>query len=322
VTTTLQPERGTSTGVPGGQKRRSPADRSRRRRRATSASLTGWGFIAPATIFVVGLAFFPAVWAFVLSRKKTNLITPATDVGWNNYQLMLKDPGLRDAVMHTLFFTAVFVPVSIIVGMLLAIALNQRIRLTGFYRTCIFVPFVASAAATGILANFVFDPNFGVANNILRVVGLPKQEFLESPTQAMLVLVIIALWGSIGFNVVVYLAALQDIPRDVVEAAVMDGANRMQVFRHVTLPALGPVTVFTTIWQVITALQLFDLVYTTTRGQPLDSTITIVYYIYRMAFELLKYGYGSAIAYGLFAVTMLITLLMVWYSRKTKVEAF
>ena len=297
-------------------------ERRRRAKRRVSSSLTGWSFIAPATILVVGLALFPAGWAFLLSRKKTNLITPSTDVGWHNYQLMMQDPGLRDAVMHTLFFTAVFVPVSIIVGMVLAIALNQRIRLTGFYRTCIFVPFVASAAATGILANFVFDPNFGLANNDLRVVGLPSQKFLESPTQAMLVLVIIALWGSIGFNVVVYLAALQDIPTDVVEAALMDGANRMQVFRHVTMPALGPVTVFTTIWQVITALQLFDLVYTTTKGQPLDSTVTIVYYIYRQAFELLHHGYGSAVAYGLFAVTMLITLVMVVYSRKTKIEAF
>jgi multiple sugar transport system permease protein len=297
-------------------------ERRRRMKRRTSASLTGWSFIAPATLLVVGLAIFPAVWAFVLSRKKTNLIAPASDVGWNNYELMLKDPGLRDAVMHTLFFTAVFVPVSILVGMVLAIALNQKIRLTGFYRTCIFVPFVASAAATGILANFVFDPTFGLANNALRVAGLPQQKFLESPTQAMVVLVIIALWGSIGFNVVVYLAALQDIPRDVVEAALMDGANRRQVFVNVTMPALGPVTVFTTIWQVITALQLFDLVYTTTKGQPLDSTVTIVYYLYRQAFELLHYGYGSAVAYGLFAVTMLITLVMVWYSRKSKVEAF
>jgi multiple sugar transport system permease protein len=319
VTTLAAPERPTAAPSDAERQRR---ERSRRRRRSLNGGLTGWGFIAPATIIVVGLAFFPALWAFLLSTKKTNLITPSRPVGAANYQLMLEDPGLRDAVMHTLLFTAVFVPTSIIVGMLLAIALNQHIRLTGFYRTCIFVPFVASAAATGILANFVFDPNFGLANNVLRVLHVPRQEFLESPTQAMLVLVIIALWGSIGFNVVVYLAALQDIPKDVVEAAVMDGANRGQVFRHVTLPALGPVTVFTTIWQIITALQLFDLVYTTTKGQPLDSTVTIVYYIYRMAFELLKYGYGSAIAYGLFLITMLITLVMVWYSRKSKVEAF
>jgi len=286
------------------------------------SNLTGWAFVAPATLLVIGLAIFPAVWAFLLSLQKTDLITPAKNVGLGNYADMLKDPYAAHAVWHTLFFTAVFVPASIIIGLLLAIALNQRIRLTGFYRTAIFVPFVASAAATGILANFVFDPRFGVANNLLRVVGVPPQGFLESRTQAMLVLVVIALWGSIGFNVVIYLAALQDIPRDVVEAAWMDGAGKRQVFWHVTVPSLMPVTVFVTVWQVITGLQLFDLVYTTTRGGPLDTTVTIVYYIYDVAFHRTHFGYGSAVAYGLFTVTMFITLFMVWYSRHTKVEAF
>jgi multiple sugar transport system permease protein len=296
--------------------------RSARTKKRMRNNLTGWAFIAPATILVVGLAIFPAVWAFLLSLQKTNLITPPKNVGLGNYQTMMSDPYALHAVWHTLFFTAVFVPSSIIIGLLLAIALNQRIRFKGFYRTAIFVPFVASAAATGILANFVFDPTFGAANNVLRVLGIPPQGFLESRSQAMLVIVIIALWGSIGFNVVVYLAALQDIPHDVVEAAWMDGANTRQVFWHVTVPALMPVTVFVTVWQIITGLQLFDLVYTTTRGGPLDTTQTIVYYIYNVAFQRTHFGYGSAVAYGLFAVTMLITAFMIWYSRRTKIDAF
>jgi len=292
------------------------------RRRFWLDQLTGWSFVLPASALVVGLAVFPAGWAFLISRQKTDLISPATDVGWANYQLMLDDPGVYEAVQHTLFFAALFVPTSIVAGIVLAVALNREIRFQWFYRTCIFVPFVASAAATGILANFVFDPNFGVANNVLRVLGVPKQGFLEDTGQAMLVLVIITLWGSIGFNVVIYLAALQDVSQDIVEAAIVDGANRWQVFRHVTLPELRPVTVFTAVWQMITALQLFDIVYTTTKGQPLDSTVTIVYYLYRQAFELFRYGYGSAIAYGVFAVTMVLTILMILYSRRAKVEAF
>jgi multiple sugar transport system permease protein len=225
-------------------------------------------------------------------------------------------------VQHTLFFAALFVPISIVAGIVLAVALNRDIRFQWFYRTCIFVPFVASAAATGILANFVFDPNFGVANNVLRVFGLPEQGFLEDPGQAMVVLVVITLWGSIGFNVVIYLAALQDVSTDIVEAAIVDGANPWQVFRNVTLPELRPVTVFTAVWQMITALQLFDIIYTTTKGQPLDSTVTIVYYLWRQAFQLFHYGYGSAIAYGVFAVTMVLTIVMILYSRRAKVEAF
>ena len=115
------------------------------------------------------------------------------------------------------------------------------------------MPFVASAAATGILANFVFDPDFGLANNALAVLGLPQQGFLPTPHQAMLVLVVISLWGSIGFNVVVYLAALQDVSHDIVEAAIVDGASGWQVFRYVIVPELRPVTVFIAVWQTITA---------------------------------------------------------------------
>ncbi len=299
-----------------------PPPAAGRRRRYWLDQLTGWAFVLPATALVVGLAIFPAGWAFVISRQKTNLIAPATDAGWSNYELMLEDPGVRDAVQHTLFFAALFVPISIVAGIVLAVALNRDIRFQWFYRTCIFVPFVASAAATGILANFVFDPNFGVANNVLRVLGLPDQGFLEDPGQAMVVLVVITLWGSIGFNVVIYLAALQDVSTDIVEAAIVDGASAWGVFRHVTLPELRPVTVFTAVWQMITALQLFDIVYTTTKGQPLDSTVTIVYYLYRQAFQLFRYGYGSAIAYGVFAVTMVLTIVMILYSRRAKVEAF
>lgn len=284
--------------------------------------LTGWGFVLPASLVVVGLSIFPAGWAFVISRQKTDLITPAEGVGWDNYRRILDDPNALDAARHTLYFTMLFVPTSVLAGILLAVALNRPLRLQWFYRTCIFVPFVASAAATGILANFVFDPHFGIANNLLRVLGLPRQGFLEAPGQALGVLVLIALWGSIGFNVVIYLAALQSIPHDVVEAAIVDGAGPISVFRYVTMPELAPVTVFVTIWQTITALQLFDLVYTTTKGQPGDATVTIVYYLYRQAFELFHAGYGSALAYCVFAVTLAFTALLVWYSRRTGTEAF
>ncbi len=293
-----------------------------RTRQAAGRSLTGWSFVAPATVIVVGLAIFPAAWAFLISRQKWNGISPPKDIGWTNYQNMLTDPDLASAVRNTVLFTVLFVPASVILGLLIAIALNQRIRLVGFYRTAIFVPFVASAAATGILANYVFDPQYGVINAALRALGLPEQQFLQSTTQVLPVLVVVSLWGSIGFCVVVYLAALQDVPKELVEAAVVDGANRRQVFRHITLPELTPVTVFTAVWQTITALQLFDLVFTTTRGGPLGASTTVVYFIYEQAFRLQRYGYGSAVSYGLFAVTILITVGMVLYARRRNMEAF
>ncbi|MEV4702765.1 sugar ABC transporter permease [Actinoplanes sp. NPDC049316] len=293
-----------------------------RRGRALRRNLTGWGFAGPATLLVVGLSLFPAVWAFFISRTKWNGIAPATGIGWRNYERIVQDPDAAAAAQHTLVLTVLFVPGSILMGMLIAVALNQRIRLIGFYRTCIFVPYVASAAATGILASFVFNPQFGAANEALRRLGLPTQQFLENPAQALLVICIIALWGEVGFCAVVYLAALQDIPKELVEAAVVDGASRWRVFRHITLPELRPVTVFTAIWQTITAMQLFDLIYTTTRGGPMNSTQTVVYYIYELAFQTQRLGYGAAVAYLLFAVTMLLTLGVIWYSRRSGSEAF
>jgi multiple sugar transport system permease protein len=297
-------------------------DRAARRRRRLIGDLTGWGFAGPATLVVLGLSIFPAVWAFLISRQKWNGIAPPKDLGWTNYERLAQDPDLLDAVNHTVVFTALFVPGSLVLGLLIAMALNQPIRLIGFYRTCIFVPFVASAAATGILATFVFNPQFGIANAALRAVGIPPQQFLESPTGVLPVLVVVSLWSSVGFVVVIYLAALQDIPKDLVEAAICDGARPRQVLRHVTLPQLTPVTVFTAIWQTITALQLFDLIFTTTRGGPLGASTTVVYFVYRQAFQLYSYGYASAVAYGLFVVTMLLTLGMVVYARRRNMEAF
>jgi multiple sugar transport system permease protein len=297
--------------------------RSRSRRgRAARRSLTGWAFAAPATIIVVGLSIFPAVWAFFISLTKWNGIAPSLNIGFRNYQRIAEDSDAAAAAQHTLVLTVIFVPASILLGILIAVALNQKIRLIGFYRTCIFVPYVASAAATGILASFVFNPQFGAANELLRRIGLPEQQFLESPKEALLVIVLIALWGEVGFTTVVYLAALQDIPKELVEAAVVDGAGRWRVFRHITLPELRPVTVFTAIWQTITAMQMFDLIFTTTRGGPLNSTQTVVYYIYELAFQTQRLGYGAAMAYLLFAVTMLLTVGVIWDSRRSGAEAF
>jgi multiple sugar transport system permease protein len=192
----------------------------------------------------------------------------------------------------------------------------------GFYRTAIFVPFVASAASTGILSTYLFSPQFGLVNNVLRVLHLPQQGWLDDPHQAMLVIAIMSLWGSAAFTTVIYLAALQDIPSELIEAARIDGARPWQAFWRVIWPQLAPVTVFVTIWQTIQAVQLFDLVYTTTRGGPLDATKTIVYFLYDKAFHELQFGYGSAAAYGLFAVTLLITIVVVVYSRRKGLEAF
>lgn len=300
------------------------AARKRRVRRVIGlkSAVTGWGFVAPATIIILGLSIFPAVWAFILSFQSWDGFSQATWVGGANYAQLITDSDFWTAVWNTFGYTVLFVPASVLLGLFLAVALNRRIRLMGFYRTAIFVPFVASAASTGILSTYLFSPQFGLVNNVLRVLHLPQQGWLDDPHQAMLVIAIMSLWGSAAFTTVIYLAALQDVPSELVEAARIDGANSWQAFWRVIWPQLTPVTVFVTIWQMIEAVQLFDLVYTTTRGGPLDATTTIVYFLYQKAFSALQFGYGSAAAYVLFIVTLAITIGVVIYSRRRGMEAF
>lgn len=285
-------------------------------------TLTGWLFVGPATIIVLGLSIFPAAWALLLSFQKWDGFSEAKFVGVDNYTKLATDSDFFDSVIHTAIYTALFVPMSVLAGLFLAVALNRRIRFVGFYRTAIFVPFVASAASTGILSTYLFNPQFGLANTVLRAVGLPEQKWLEDPAQAMVVIAIMSLWGQAAFTTVIYLAALQDVPGELIEAARLDGANPWQTFWSVVWPQLAPVTVFTTVWQVIGSIQLFDLVFTSTRGGPLDSTKTIVYFLYEEAFKSLKFGYGSAVAYVLFAATLLITIILVVYARRRGLQAF
>jgi multiple sugar transport system permease protein len=291
-------------------------------RRGLRDNLTGWLFVGPATVIVLGLSIFPAIWAFLLSFQQWDGFQPAVFVGGDNYAELAADDEFWDAVVHTGVYTLLFVPASVLAGLFLAVALNRKIRFIGFYRTAIFVPFVASAAATGILASYLFNPQFGLVNNVLRVVGLPQQGWLEDGNQAMVVIAIMSLWGQAAFTTVIYLAALQDMPGELLEAARLDGASGWQTFWSIVWPQLAPVTVFATIWQTVGALQLFDLVYTTTRGGPLEVTQTIVYLLYEKAFRQLEFGYGSAIAYVLFAATLLVTIFVVIYSRRRGLEAF
>ncbi|MGW2782677.1 carbohydrate ABC transporter permease [Streptomyces populi] len=281
------------------------AARRAARRRGRRESATAWAFISPAVVVILGLSIVPVVWSLLLSFRADDLVTPGRWVGLDNYRALAQDPGFRTAVGNTLLYSALYVPLSLAGGLALALALNRRIRFIGLYRTLVFVPFVVSATAQGVLFSFILDPEFGVANSLLHQVGLSPQGFLTDPDQAIYLLVLISLWSGVGFCVVVYLAALQDVPPELVEAARIDGAGRARVLRHIVLPTLTPVTVFLLLWQLITALQVFDLIYVTTKGGPLGSTGVVVYFVWQQAFQMFTAGYGAAAAYVL-AVALLV----------------
>jgi multiple sugar transport system permease protein len=278
------------------------------RRAMTSDHVVGWAFASPAVLLIVVFGLIPIAWSALLSFQKTNLLSPPQWVGLANYRALPKDPYFAQSMVHSAIYTVLFVPLSVAGGLLTAIALNRPIRGIRVYRTAVFVPVVVSTIATVIIFLWVFDPNFGLANWLLAKVGLGPFAFFTSSNGALYSIVAMTVWGWIGFNVIVYLAALQGIPRELVEAAEIDGAGNWGIFRNVTLPLLGPVTLFLVVWSSINALQLFDEVYLATNGGPGTATYVPVFYLYKLAFQQGIAGYAAAIAYVLFAVILVLTV--------------
>lgn len=278
-----------------------------------------WGFVLPAVVIILGLSIVPMIWSLILSMQSSDLVTPAQWVGLANYRVLAQDPNFRSACVHTLVYTALFVPLSIAGGLGLAVMLNRRIRFIGVYRTLVFVPFVISAAAQGVLFSFIFDAHFGIANAVLSWFGIAPQGFFADSNQALPLLVLIGLWSGLGFCVVVYLAGLQDIQQELLEAAAIDGARSWATFRYVVWPALRPITVFLAIWNTLQALQVFDLVFVTTRGGPLESTTVIVFFVWNQAFQLFTAGYAAAAAYVL-AFSLLIVSIGLRFARRHHTE--
>ncbi|MFJ5684163.1 carbohydrate ABC transporter permease [Streptomyces sp. NPDC093099] len=295
---------GPRDAAPGATGKRPRPGAARRWLRGETA--TAWAFVSPSVLIILGLSVIPVAWSLLLSFQADDLVTPSRWVGLGNYHALVQDPHFSQAVRNTLLYTVLYVPLSIGLGLLLALVLNQRIRLVGVYRTLMFVPFVISATAQGVLFSFILDPEFGAANSVLHKLGISSQGFLSDPGQSLLILVAISLWSGTGFCVVVTLAALQDVSPSLIEAARLDGAGRGHLLRHVILPALTPVIVFLLLWQTINALQVFDLVYVTTKGGPLGSTTVIVYFIWEQAFKNFTAGYGAAAAYALALALLLV----------------
>jgi multiple sugar transport system permease protein len=259
-------------------------------------------------IGVFGL--LPILWSLLLSFQKSDLLTPQTPwVGLTNYKQIPGDSTFRLAIEHTIVYTALFVPATMLVGLVIAGALNRKVRGISIYRTAAYVTMAVSTINEAIIFMWLFDPSFGVVNSVLHAVGLPQQQFLSDPNEALYVIVAMTVWGWTGFAVVIYLAALQGVPEELLEAAAIDGAKPFTRFRTITLPLLSPASLFLAVWLSINALQLFDEVYLTTRGGPLHSTTVIVYYLFDQAFQQFNAGYAAALAYVLFMVILVITFI-------------
>ena len=287
------------------------------RRVIGSEHLAGWAFVTPGVAIIALFGMAPIIWSALMSFQRNNLLSPSTPfTGLANYRQMVHDPIVAQAIQHTLIYTALFVPGTMAVGLFLAVAMNRKIRFIAFYRTAAYATMAISTISEAIVFIWLFDPSYGVVNDFLGKVGIPPQQFLNSPSEALYVIVIMTIWGWTGFAVVIYLAALQGVPQMLLEAAAIDGAGPWRTFRRITLPLLSPASLFLAVWLTINAMQLFDEVYLSTQGGPLNATTVLVYYLYNQAFQQFNFGYASAIAYFLFLVIIVVTVIQFRVGRR------
>ena len=281
-----------------------------------SEHTAGWAFVLPAVLLIVGFGLIPIGWSLLLSFQSSDFVSPPKWVGLANYQALRHDPDFRAAIVRTLEYTAIFVPTVVLGGLGVAVLLNAKVRFISVYRTAFFVPVACSTVATAIIFNWLLEPTFGLVNWVLGWFSLGPYGFFQDPNQALFSVVLMTSWGWIGFNAIIYLAALQGIPSELREAAEIDGAGPFVTFWRVVWPLLGPATLLLVVWSSINALQLFDEIYVSTRGGPLQATTVVVYYLYEQAFRFFSAGYGAAIAYVLFVAILLLTLLQLWVGRR------
>lgn len=270
---------------------------------------TGYLFVLPFVASIGIFIFAAAVYVFYLSFTSFDLFSAPQWVGLKNYAKVLEEPIVRRALFNVTYYTVVVVPVQTFVAILLAVLLNRKMRGITLFRTAYFMPTVTSSVAASLLFMWLFLRQ-GVVNYVLSVLHLPSDiGWLENPATALPAVMILAIWGTVPQFMVIFLAALQDIPQSLYEAAQIDGAAGWKVFRHITLPLLRPATFLVVVLGAIGCFQVFDLMYVMTSGGPANATMTPVFLIYNSAFRDLLMGYAAALAMVLFVVILVATLL-------------
>lgn len=271
----------------------------------------GWVFILPALLGTLIFIVIPVICSFGLSFTKWDLLNPIRFVGLDNYKEIFSEALFFKIFWNTVVFAISTSVLGVIIPLILACILNSKIRGSEFYKTAYFLPFITPMIVIGVVWEWIFDPNIGLLNHILHL----HINWLYDTHFAMLALIIVSVWKLIGYNMVIFLSSLSGISQSMFEAAKIDGATPFQTFKNVTIPLLSPSIFFVVIITAISSFQVFDLIYLMTQGGPLDSTNVLVYAIYKNAFEYFNVGKASAIAYVLFFIILVLTLVQ-WSLRK------
>jgi multiple sugar transport system permease protein len=285
-------------------------------------SHAAWWFVTPALLVLAIFFFIPVLAAFAMSLTDFDLYALGSFenlrlIGFRNYGNLLVDPLFWKALGNTFYFVLLGVPLSIGASLGAALLVNSKVaRFRNFFRTVYFAPVVTTLVAVAVVWRYIFHTRYGFLNYVLGGIGIDPIDWMGNPHWAMPAIVILAVWKNFGYNMIILLAALQSIPDDLYEAARIDGASGWQLFRHVTLPGLAPVLTLVSILTIAGYFQLFAEPYVMTEGGPLQSTTSVLYFMYEEGFKWWSLGRASAVAFLLFVIMFAITLLQLSFARR------
>ena len=271
-------------------------------------------FTAPFLLGALLLWVGPMLYSLFLLVQDWNLITPPEFVGLKNFQRLAEDPRFSKSLYNTFYYTFFSVPLQLASAFALALLLNQRIRGIGIYRAIFYLPSITPAVAFAVVWIQILNPDSGILNQILGFFGIPRIKWLFDPVFTRPAFVLMSMW-LVGAQMVIFLAGLQSVPRELIDAAQIDGANVWQRFRNITVPIISPIFFFNLIIGVIGSFQVFTNAFIMTKGGPQDATLFLILYIYQNAFQFFKMGYAATIAWVLFAIIMIITVVQFRFAR-------
>jgi len=274
-------------------------------------------FVAPNFILLSVFVFWPIIYSFCLSFFKWNMIAPKkTYLGFANYASLFNDPVFWQVARNTLILAAATVIIKLSISLGLALALNTRIKGQALYRAIIFSPTFTTSVAVAMVWSWIFHPTFGLLRVFIRPLGLRAPDWINEVNFSLPAVIIVLIWSGIGYDMVLFLAGLKNIPRELYDASMVDGASAWQNFLYITFPMLSPTTFFLTVTSIIGALKAFDIIAVMTDGGPMNSSNVFVLYLYQNAFQWFKTGFASALALVLFILIMGITLFQNRLSRR------
>lgn len=281
-------------------------------------------FLGPSLFVIFSFFFLPVLAALALSFTDYDIYALGNPdyvrfVGLKNYAKLIEDPMFWTSVKNTFYFVIVGGPLSVAVSLGTALLLNSKlVKLKGLFRVTYFLPVVTTLVAVAVIWRFIYHPRFGLINYVLGLIGIGQIDWLGDPVFAMPALIIMAVWKNFGYNMIIFIAGLQNIPEDLYEAADIEGASAFQQFISITIPQLAPTTLFISIITMIGYFQLFAEPYVMTQGGPLSSTISVVLYMYQEGFRWWNIGYSTAIAFMLFLIILVGTVIQFRLQKETE----